>query len=58
MQNIQQDKDFIMIWLVREHSGSVVECLTQRPRDHGLEPHWLHYVVSLSKTHLSLLRSG
>ena len=32
----------------REHSGSVVECLT---RDQGFEPHRSHCIVSLSKTH-------
>ena len=30
----------------RELNGSVVECLT---RDRGVEPHWRHRVVSLSK---------
>ena len=33
-------------------SGRVLD---SRPRGRGFEPHWLHYVVSLSKTHLSLL---
>ena len=32
-------------------SGSVVECLTQDRDVGGLEPHWRHFVVSLSKTH-------
>ena len=35
---------------LREHCGSVVECLTL---DRGFEPHRCHCVVSLSKTHLS-----
>ena len=43
-----------MIW---EHSGSVVECLT-RDRGNGLEPHQCLCVVSLRKTHLSLLSIG
>ena len=41
-----------------EHSGSVVECLT---RDRGaavFEPQRRYWVVSLSKTHLSLLSTG
>ena len=33
----------------REHSGSVVECLTRDPRGNGFEPHLRHCVVSLSK---------
>ena len=32
--------------------------LDSRPRGHGFEPHWRHCVVSLSKTHLSLLSTG
>ena len=40
-----------------EHSGSVVESLT-RPRGRGFEPHLRHCVLSLSKTHLSLLSTG
>ena len=32
--------------MLREHSGSVLECLTRDPR---FEPHRLHCVVSLSK---------
>ena len=39
--------------LNRERSGSVVECLTSRPRGCEFEPHRRHCVVSLSKTHLS-----
>ena len=35
---------------LREHSGSVLD---SRPRGRGLEPHRRHWVVSLSKTHLS-----
>ena len=34
---------------VGERSGSVVECLTPRPRGRGFEPHRRHCVVSLSK---------
>ena len=34
-----------------ERSGSVVECLTPRPRGCGFEPHPRHCLVSLSKTH-------
>ena len=37
----------------REHSGSVVECLT-RDRGRGFELHWRHWVVSLSKKKLIL----
>ena len=42
----------IVIFEIRERSGSVVECLT---RDLGaaVEPHLRRCVVSLSKTHLS-----
>ena len=40
--------------IVRERSGSVV-VLDSRPSDCGFEPHRHHCVVSLSKTHLSLL---
>ena len=43
--------EFIQTW---EHSGSVVECLI--PRGCGFEPHQRHWVVSLGKTHQSLLR--
>ena len=32
--------------------------LDLRPRGRGFEPHWRHCVVSLSKTHLSLLSTG
>ena len=43
----------------REHSSSVVECLTRDRGDAGqFEPHRRHCVVSLSKTHLSLLSTG
>ena len=39
-----------MIYLLfGERSGSVVECLTCRPRDRGLQPHRRHCVESLSK---------
>ena len=41
--------------LVRENSGSVEDCLA---RDRGFEPHPRHCVVSLSKTHLSMLSTG
>ena len=41
-----------------EHNGSVVECLTQDRGATVFEPHRYHCVVSLSKTHLSLLSSG
>ena len=34
---------------MREHSGSVVECLTRDRGAGGLEPHRRHCVVSLSK---------
>ena len=43
---------------MREHSGSMVECLTQDRRGRGFKPHQRHCVVSLSKTHLSLLSTG
>ena len=33
-------------------SGGVLD---SRPRGRGFEPHWCHCVVSLGKTHLSLL---
>ena len=32
--------------------------LDSRPRGRGVEPHWRYCVVSFSKTHLSLLRTG
>ena len=32
--------------------------LDSRPRCSGFEPHWRHCIVSLSKTHLSLLSTG
>ena len=31
---------------------------TQKTEGHGVESHWHHCVVSLSKTHLSLLSTG
>ena len=36
---------------------TVAQCrvLDSRPRGHGFETHWHHCVVSLSKTHLSVL---
>ena len=40
---------------MREHSGSVGRVLDSRLRSSRFEPHWHHCVVSLSKTHLSLL---
>ena len=36
-------------------SGRVLD---SRQRGHGFDPHWRHCVVSLSKTHLSLLSTG
>ena len=36
-------------------SGTVLD---SRQRDHGFEPYQGHFVVSLSKTHLSLLSTG
>ena len=39
---------------MRERSGSMV-VLDPRPRSHGFEPHRRHCVVSLCKTHLSLV---
>ena len=43
--------------LKREHSGSVVDCLTlDWGQGNGLETHRHHCVVSLSKAHLSLTR--
>ena len=39
----------------REHSGRVLD---SRPRGSRFEPHLRHCVVSLSKTHLSLLSTG
>ena len=39
------------LWL----SGRVLD---SRLRGRGFEPHWRHCVVSLSKTHLSLLSTG
>ena len=42
----------------QERSGPVVECSTQDQRGRGFEPHRRHCVVSLSKTHLSLLSTG
>ena len=52
-----------MFWLrnkkLLEHIGSLSgRVLDSRPRGHGLEPHRGHCVVSLSKTHLSLLNTG
>ena len=32
--------------------------INPRPRVRGFEPHWRHCVVSLGKTHLSLLNTG
>ena len=40
---------------VWEHSGTVLDL---RPMSQGFEPHRRHCVVSLSKTHLSLLSTG
>ena len=44
------------------YSSNGIRCklrvLDSRPRDRGLEPHRRHCVVSLSKTHLSLLSTG
>ena len=41
-----------------EHSGLVIKCLIDpRLTGWGFKPHRHHCVVSLSKTHLSLLRS-
>ena len=37
------------------HSGRVLD---SRPKGRRFEPHKRHYIVSLSKTHLSLLSSG
>ena len=37
---------------------SVGECLTRDQGDRGCGPHWRHCVVSLSKTHVSLLSTG
>ena len=42
----------------REHSGSVVDCLNQDRGAPGSVPHPSHCIVSLSKTHLSLLSTG
>ena len=36
-------------------SGRVLD---SKPRGGGFEPHWRQCVVSLSKTHLSLLSTG
>ena len=36
-------------------SGRVLD---SRPRGHGFEPHQRHCVMSLSKIHVSLLRTG
>ena len=45
------DQHFKVQWL----SGRVLD---SRLRGSEFEPHWFHCVVSLSKTHLSLLRTG
>ena len=37
---------FYMYMVLRERSGSVVECLT---RDRGFEPHWRNSVVVLEQ---------
>ena len=37
---------------------SNIQVLDSRQRGCGLEPHWCQCVVSLSKTHLSLLSTG
>ena len=41
------------IFGARMHSNSDL-----RQRGRGFEPHWRHCVVSLSKTHISLLFTG
>ena len=50
----------IMIWIYYMDETIVYpwlrgRVLDLRPRGFGFEPHWHHSVVSLSKTHLSLL---
>ena len=35
--------------LIRERSGSVVECFDSRLKDRGFEPHLRHCVVSLEQ---------
>ena len=39
----------VIISLLRERSGSVVECLTRRPKGRGFEPHRRHCVVVLEQ---------
>ena len=53
-----QDPHGFPLWLYREHSGSVVECLTRDRGAVGSSLHRHHCVVSLSKTHVSLLSTG
>ena len=43
---------------VREHSGSVVECLLDLSRKgHGLEPHWCHCAGVLEQKTLILAKN-
>ena len=51
MQKLVVDVSIYMLWL----SGGVLEL---RLKGRRLDLHWCHCVVSLSKTHLSLLSTG
>ena len=44
-----------LLWGAQCFSGRVLD---SRPRGRGIEPHWRHCVVSLSKTRLSLHSTG
>ena len=48
----------IQIATIRMGGSAVVGCLTRDRGAVGFEPHQRHYVVVLSKTHLSSLSTG